>query len=209
MSRKLATLVLLVCSCSRSTPEPRVTSDPIDASAPTVEKPKPVVAPVWCDSDKECAFDDPCNAKACVGAPDAPWLGCDESAPRPGTCVCAAHQCTLIRKSPATGAVKTGCTKDSECAFLPATGSCGAGTAATWVEDRSGFCTCSAGTCTPEWVEPVACKTSADCSWLENPRRVAPAKKVPRPYPPITPCKTGEFDSACVAGRCVLQQWKC
>jgi hypothetical protein len=77
------------------------------------------------------------------------------------------------------------------------------------MKSHGAFCSCDGGTCTPEVVEPVKCKSTKDCSWLEHPMRPAPASKVPRPYPPIVPCKTGEHESACVKGVCEIQVWKC
>ena len=135
---------------------------------------------------------------------------CDKSKPPPGPCICEAHQCTMMRKDPASGAVKTGCKTSDECAFVPTTGTCKAGSATMWIESRGGFCACSAGTCTPEFVPAIACKTTADCSWLDDPRRPVPSAKAPRPHSgPIKPCVEGSIDSVCAGGVCTLRMWKC
>lgn len=204
--------LILLAACTRPSADTPITktTDPVDAAPqPKQPKPKPKPERSYCEQDSECAFDDPCVATACVGKGDAAFVGCDESAPPPGRCICAGSHCTLMRKDAASGAAKTGCKSDGECAFEPATGSCVAGSDHAWIERRGGFCACSAGTCTPQFVDDVPCKTSSDCSWLESPKRPAPASKVPRPHPPVIPCSTGSFDSVCHAGRCELRVWKC
>jgi hypothetical protein len=127
----------------------------------------------------------------------------------PGRCLCSDNKCTLVRKAPKTVAVKTGCTASSECEFRPRDGTCVAGKGKFFLEEGGAFCACDAGSCVPDFVDTIACKTNTDCSLLEAPLRPAAASKVPRPFPPITPCKTGERDSVCDKGRCVIRVWKC
>jgi hypothetical protein len=202
-------IVLAIASCSRPAAPPQVKPDPVDATPPVIKSAAPAPKqPAFCSTDKDCDYDDPCNAHACVAKTAGP-RDCDKSAAPPGPCICGMHECTLMRKVPSAGAVKTGCKSNAECAFIASTGSCVAGTPETFIEKRGGFCVCDAGTCTPEFVDAVACKTSADCSFLENPMRPVPASKVPRPFPPITPCKTGERDSVCEKGQCVIRVWPC
>lgn len=200
--------VLALVACSR---EPaRVVADPVDA---TPTKPAPAPAPekkeppksVSCENDKDCGWDDQCFPTACVG--NKPMQACDESAPRPGACVCAMGTCTLLPKTPVS--TKTGCKSNAECAFEPATGTCAAGTRAFMISERGAFCTCAAGSCTPQIVERVACSTDAECSFLEDPLRPAPAAKVPRLFPPSKPCSHGSRDSVCRKGTCVVMVWKC
>lgn len=208
-------LLLAAIGCTRSS-GPTVAPDPVEvvvdaAPAPVTKLPPepPRRVEAYCSDDKDCAYDDPCNAHACVKKSEGGSIDCDKSAAKPGPCVCGAHMCTLMRNAPQSGALKTGCKSNSECAFHAVTGSCTAGSPPTSIERRGGFCVCDAGTCTPEFVEPIACKTSLDCSLLEHPWRPAAASKVPRPFPPVTPCKTGSRDSVCVAGECILRLWKC
>lgn len=213
--------VAMIVACSRAKPDgPRIAPDLVDAApiatvataapvAAPVASEKPVLQPASCKDDSGCGWDDPCNAHACVGRAASGSTDCDKSAPPPGRCVCGDAVCTLVRKVPATGAAKTGCTKNFDCAFDPPTGTCRAGTGDRWIHETGGFCACVAGTCTPDFVDPVACKTHTDCSWLEEPFRPAPASKVPRPYPPAAPCKSASKDSVCVSGFCVLRAWKC
>lgn len=204
-------LVLIACSRTSAPPVP-VSPDPVDAAAPpaTVAKvaPKDADVPARCENDKDCDYDDPCNAHACV-AKTAPFVGCDKSLPPPGRCVCANNECTLVRKAPKTVALKTGCTKNAECEFRPSEGTCAAGKGTYFIERRGGFCTCDAGTCTPDFVDTIPCKSNADCSLQQDPLRPAASSIVPRPYPPITPCKGGERDSVCVKGVCEIRVWKC
>lgn len=203
-------------ACSRGRPEPAtIAADPVDAApspTPTVAPPAPApssepLESVLCNADDDCGYDDPCNASACVGKGPPP--DCDKSKPPPGRCVCASGRCTMLRDELATAAAKTGCKADAECGFDPPTGKCRAGEPTRNIRDRGAFCACRAGVCEAEIVEPVSCKTSHDCSWLESPWRPMPASKVPRPHPPIAPCKGGERDSVCVKGTCMLQAWKC
>ncbi len=219
-SRAFAGLLLTLAACNRPTKEGNaaISSDPIAASTTATPNLAPstatsatvTAAPVAskatgpCTSDPDCAFDDPCLPSKCVrGA--AVLAKCDESSPKPGTCECAEGTCTLRRKDPATGAKKTGCTAATECAFDAATGSCAAGKSRALV-DRGGYCACSAGTCTPGFVEPVACKTSADCSWTTDPFRPVPSSKVPRP--PGKPCGYSR-STECRDGFCKVTVWKC
>jgi len=229
---RLTLLLVAMMACSRPHPDaPKIVADPIGRradSTPALSPSESIVdsgvdaaidaakdavvvdpKPAYCENDSACAFDDPCDAHACVGKSEAKPVACEESAPRPGRCVCASNHCTLVRKDPATGARKTGCTSNATCELDPPTGSCRAGKGARSLPTGGVFCACDAGTCTPEWVGEVTCKTSKDCSWLDDPWRPAPAAKVPRPFPPVVPCKTGEKDSVCSAGVCVLRAWKC
>lgn len=106
-------------------------------------------------------------------------------------------------------AVKTGCTTNAQCELEPMTGTCHAGAGPRSVPPGASFCACDAGACKAEFVAKVACKTSLDCSWVEDPWRAVPASKVPRPSPPVVPCSTGSRDVVCDAGSCVLRHWKC
>lgn len=201
---------LLLLGCTRPKPEPEtVKADPVIDAAPPVPSapPSPPPASVWCESDKDCGYDDPCFAKACVGKSKP--AACDESAPPPGRCVCGARVCTMVLKDVSKGSVKTGCKTYRDCKLDPPTGKCVAGDGAVFIEDTGGFCACTAGTCTPEFVDPVACKKNTDCNFLEDPMRPVAASKVPRTFPPITPCKGGERDSVCEKGRCVVRVWTC
>jgi hypothetical protein len=208
MSRAaLACMLLGSLSCNRPDPA-RIVSDPIDAGPPQSPEAAPpkTFASVSCDDDSQCGWDEACSPHACVGKGEAAPSACEESGPRPGRCLCAQNLCTLARTTPSQGAKKTGCKKDDECAFEPATGSCTAGSPMP-IHQRGGFCTCSAGTCTPQFVDYVPCHSNKDCSWLEDPLRPAPSTKVPRAS--VVPCKTGEHDSACVKGVCETRVWKC
>lgn len=74
------------------------------------------------------------------------------------------------------------------------------------------FCRCdeTRHECVREVVEPVACKTDHDCSWVREPLRPVPAKRVPRPVPaPVRPCETSEKDSQCYKGFCRIAAWSC
>lgn len=211
MSREALWVAIVVCSCSRPQPDaPKIVADPVKSAGVDAGKPpKPAPEEAFCESDAQCGWDDPCDATACVAKSKAGVVACEESAPKPGRCVCSGNRCAVIRNDPSTGAAKTGCTKNAECVFVPVTGSCRAGAARPMTEGGASFCRCDAGTCTPELVAPVPCKKTTDCSWLDDPWRPAPASKVPRPHPPIVPCKTGGRDSVCDAGSCVLRVWKC
>jgi hypothetical protein len=202
-------VAVLFLACTRTST--KISNDPVDAGPPKAEvvTPSPKVEAASCSTDGDCAYDDPCNAKACVAKGDAAFVGCDKSLPPPGRCICGQNRCTLMRDAPSTGAAKTGCASDADCAFIAPTGSCARGTPERWIEERGGFCTCSAGICTPELVDAIPCKTTMDCNWLEDPRRPVSAKKVPRTRGPIKPCVDGSLDSVCDAGHCKLRLWKC
>src|SRR5205814_553402 len=138
---------------------------PIASSAPPVGS-----AAVFCRADKDCGWDDQCMAKRCVGA--TPFVGCDKSMPPPGTCTCIDSQCTMKRSGAAPKIV--GCKVDGDCGYDAAGGVCRPGLAATsHIADEGALCSCDGGACALEWIGPIACTTSADCSWLESPRRPA------------------------------------
>ena len=182
-------------------------SDPSDAAvAKVTPKAKPVgpFEPGACESDKDCEFDNPCDAHVCVRKTDADFPGCKESAPLPGSCVCAAHRCQLVRKEPATGAAKTGCKTLQDCELDAPTGVCRKGMSSGHVNEGGGFCACDSGTCTPRYEPPIHCKTSKDCSWVDNPRRPAAASKVPRPIKVVVLCKDQDWDSICHDGYCMI-----
>lgn len=200
-------LLVLIVGCSRSnTP---VAPDPIDAVPAKVLPPAPIPNAAECNADGDCGYDDACFAKACVARAEAGPNECDKSMPPPGRCLCSDNKCTLVRNAPKSVALKTGCKSSAECELRPRDGTCVAGKGALFIEQRGAFCTCDAGTCVPDFVDPIACKTNTDCSLLEDPLRPAPSSKVPRPFPPITPCKTGERDSVCSKGHCVIRVWAC
>jgi hypothetical protein len=218
----LALLLVLVTACPRPGANEKIRGDDAGTSKPSAG-PEPVstmpselpnddaASPgdVFCTSDLDCGWDQPCVAKLCVGAPKTPFIGCDKSSEPPGVCTCIDHRCTLRRKTllPPT----PGCKVDADCAFNASLGWCKPGTRkAERIEEEGTICRCDAGACVLEVVDPVPCKKTADCSWLENPRRPAPASKVPRAFPPVRPCKDGEWDSVCGAsGHCRIVGWKC
>lgn len=209
-TRSLSALVLLA-ACNRPTTEtPAIRAEPsASTSASASSAPTPVVtaAPSAgpCAKDADCRFDDPCMPAACVLGAAKPAT-CEESAPRPGTCACVEGVCALRRKVAATGAKKTGCTTGRACVFVPATGSCAEGAGPPTVE-AGGACACVAGTCTPEWVEPVPCTSSADCSWRDDPHRPVSSKVVPRPTG--KPCAGYSRSAECRDGLCRVAVWKC
>ncbi|MBI2393636.1 MAG: hypothetical protein HYV09_28920 [Deltaproteobacteria bacterium] len=213
---RLAPWVLLIstcpCACSRTTPTP--VAIVADDAGPIVDAAKPLptttatttakITPSYCDADADCAWDPPCGAVACVARksqkPSAEV--CD--GPVPGPCVCADGVCAARRHEAPTRA----CKSDADCGFDAPTGRCGDGPPMP-IREQGGLCRCDAGKCAAEWVGPVACKTTKDCSWLEDPLRPAPASKVPRPYATVKPCATGSRDSVCVKGVCRIVVWKC
>lgn len=208
----LCALTVALAACSRPSPD----AHPPIAPDPATPKPAPAPAPTasvvpsspkqGCSTDTDCAWDDPCVPTACMPATGAPFVGCDESTKPPGTCGCVLGACTLRRADPKTGAAKTGCSSSAQCAFEPKTGSCSAGSGPNHV-DEGGFCTCDSGTCTPGFVDRTPCKTSAECSWLDDPLRPVPASKVPRPAG--KPCSGYARSAECRDGACVTTVWKC
>lgn len=211
-------VAFVVAGCTRPTPEP-ARADAYDASVPhaassplggaeasTDATPKEAESS-YCTKTSECGWDDDCIPHRCVARSPKP-RECDKSLPSLGDCRCIEATCTYVRTKPeATGS----CAKDDECEFDPATGLCRPGSPpAAPIFEEGSFCRCVAKSCAVERVEPVPCKTALDCSWLEDPRRPAPASKVPRPWPPVkTPCASSSFDAVCKAGRCRLVAWKC
>jgi hypothetical protein len=226
MGRHAIVAVLsIVAACARptSTTEPPIRGDdaaiptatPSTMAMPTVSASSSTTAiaaenaaDVHCTKDDDCDWDDPCMAKRCLGGPRKP-IACEESSPRPGTCTCIADRCTLRRKTPAPPT--TGCKVDRDCGFVASLGICKPGVPPTdRIDEQGTFCRCDGGACAVEVVDAVPCKKPQDCSWLDDPRRPAPASKVPRPFPPVTPCKNGESDSICAAsGHCRIVHWKC
>jgi hypothetical protein len=214
--------IALVTACPRPS-----TNEPIRGDDAGASKPTPVPAPVsaapsiapsddvtsgedaFCTGDADCSWDEPCMAKRCLGKPKTPFVGCDKSAPPPGTCTCIDHRCTLRRKTPLPPT--PGCKVDADCTVVASLGVCKPGPrTSNRIEEEGTMCRCDAGACALEVVDAVPCKTSADCSWLEDPRRPAPASKVPRAFPPVKPCKDGEWDSVCApSGHCRIVAWKC
>src|SRR5207253_2003699 len=77
---------------------------------------------VFCTLDVDCDWDEPCMAKACIGGPKKGFVGCDKSAPPPGTCKCIDYRCTLRRKTPAPPT--PGCKVDAHCGFVASLGVC-------------------------------------------------------------------------------------
>jgi polysaccharide biosynthesis protein PslG len=161
LSRRFWLFVLTLLGCTKTSPQetPKIAADPVDAAKAPPPAPPPPVVSTACSNNYDCEFDDPCMKSKCVHVPPADAGGqvkikCEESAPKPGDCMCIKSECTLV--------------------------------------------------------EFVSCKTSDDCSWLEDPWRPAPASKVPRPYPPVTaPCKSKSRDVVCDKGVCVTRAWKC
>ncbi len=202
-----ALVLVFVVGCSKPTPDARpIGPDPSgtsSSSAPAPSLPPPVPGP--CVANKDCEWDDHCFAKACVPR-TGKVFACEESAKPPGTCGCVLGKCTLRRADPATGAKKTGCTTADQCAFDPKTGACDKGEGPRSV-DEGGFCTCTAGTCTPGFADLVACTSSADCSWLDEPLRPVSSKKVPRPTG--KPCAGYSKSAECRDGVCKIAVWKC
>lgn len=205
--RALSILVVAFVACSKTTPETRpISPDPsTTASAATPAPTPPAPTPGPCVANKDCEWDDLCFAKACVPK-TGKIMACEESVKPPGTCGCVLGKCTLRRDDPTTGAKKTGCTIADQCAFDPKTGGCDKGEGPRSI-DEGGFCTCTAGTCTPGFVDRVACATSADCSWLEEPLRPVSSKKVPRPAG--KPCAGYSRSAECRDGSCQIAVWKC
>lgn len=132
-----------------------------------------------------------------------------DAASAPSGAASVADVASVAGPSPSAPAVEPPCSAHADCALESSSGACRAGKGPRKVDGGERFCACVAGVCRPEVVAPVACKTTSDCSWLEAPWRPAAASSVPRPHPPVVPCKTGERDVVCNAGTCVLRAWKC
>ena len=222
----LGGLLSLVASCARpEAPNRPPTSQPAAplvvttapaASVPdaTVKTPPIKTRPDSCEANADCGWDSSCLPTRCVSAKRSPGLiACDESSPPPGECLCADNYCTLKPKRlPAP--VALGCKADADCLFEPSSGTCGARQEFGQgpINKEGAFCTCepTSGACSVEWVGPVACKTYKDCSWLRAPLRPVPSSLIPRPQPrPVKACSTGEVDSVCKEGVCVVVGWSC
>jgi hypothetical protein len=207
-------LTSLACSRGAAPAEPPIRADDasvpvVSASAPEPSAPPPIVTVhTSCSKDSDCSWDDPCMATRCQGPPKTPYFGCDKSRLPPGSCLCVDGTCTTKRALPVAATVA--CSAAALCAFDASTGLCRVGTeSAASTVNEGGICTCNSGKCELDWVERVPCTSSADCSWLEHPRRPVASSKVPRPHPPIKPCAGGEWDSVCTAGQCRITAWKC
>lgn len=202
---------------------------PGTATAPDAAAPAPDASPIeaaaatgstgargdFCRNDADCGWDDPCMPARCGKASTAPFPGCDESAPPPGTCTCVEQQCTLRPTRPTHGASAPGCTTDADCAIDVATATCHVKgqTLIGPITEQGPVCTCAAGgRCQWSWVGPVPCKTWRDCSWTRAPRlRPVPSSQVPRPVDhPVEACRDGERDSVCTPqGTCRIVAWSC
>lgn len=168
-----------------------------------------------CSTATDCNWDDPCGGTRCVHGSAKQPLGCEETAPKLGTCGCVDNQCTLRSSDPARGASAPGCTKDDECAVDVGAAACvlGGDTLIGPIHQQGPVCTCDAATTRCQWsyVGPIACESWRDCSWIKKPRlRPVASKLVPRPVAkPVRACKDGEVDSVCTNKVCTIVGWSC
>jgi hypothetical protein len=171
----------------------------------------------FCNATVDCGWNDACLPTRCVSAKSSLGLtACDESSSPPGDCLCLESACTLKPKR-LPEPVVLGCKADADCGFEASSGTCakverGQNTTGLPIKQEGAFCSCEpkTGACRVEWVGPVACKTYKDCSWTRSPLRPVPSSLIPRPNPkPVKACSTGEVDSVCKEGVCVMLGWSC
>jgi hypothetical protein len=166
-----------------------------------------------CEADTDCAWDDPCFPRRCVGLEESTMAECEETAPPPGTCSCVENRCTLRPTDPDGLSVSNpGCSSHAECGLDVAGGRCfvghQAGIGPIWQTGPMCGCDAESGRCVFEFVEPVACESFADCWYATEPR----LHPIPAPAPreaPVEPCVDGEIDAVCADGVCRIVAWDC
>lgn len=223
----------MLCGCDRSR-EPTPASTPASTPAPTPEQvvadqpgaspgaephPEKVVVDYQpdssglgdpCSTDAPCGWDDPCMPTRCVGAKHVPSsLGCEETAPEPGDCLCWEGHCALRPSAPNP---ELEC--KSPCGLDQGAGRCTVGVrtkANKRLRDTGPFCHCDWKTsqCVFEWVEPVSCTQDTDC-WVSD---GSPSHPIRRPKKLRTrrfkPCRDGELAPVCRDGSCSLAAYSC
>jgi hypothetical protein len=108
----LLAVVIVACSRNQGT-QPIVRPDDVpDATALSPSpSPKPIASsPSVCAADSDCHWNDECFATKCLPGPRPPFIGCDESAPKPGACRCLAGTCATVYAK-----TSGSCSADSEC----------------------------------------------------------------------------------------------
>jgi hypothetical protein len=127
------------------------------------------------------------------------------------TCRCVSGACA--RRTAPGPTAGTSCRFPMDCRVDLASGTCTTdGGVSAWPPPAEGpACGCVAGQCHVTWIEPVACRTNADCGieLLPVPRPVK-ASRVKRGRP-FRPCIDGERQPVCdtEARRCVMRTYKC
>lgn len=242
-ARTLTLTLALSLGCSSveptTTPAPRasvaasdhVAEAPVTTSSAPTSPPASAGAPTWstptkrnsrrddptagdrCESDADCAWEDPCVPDRCVGAHETAPSECKESLPAPGACVCEDRQCSLRRDDALRDVSRGSAFCDaSDCALDRSRGTCSAVPASAPpglrsrrpVDDGPG-CVCepTKQSCEAFWLEPIACKSDLDC-WVEESPVRRPSKRPPGKRTPFRPCKDGPVEPLCVDGACRL-----
>lgn len=174
---------------------------------PNPAPPPPLGRGDRCDTDADCAWDDPCSPQRC-GSPPAPGSGieCAHTAPAPGACACVEHQCANRWSEPANGRSETGCATDRDCAIDVGTGTCHlhGNTLIGPIASEGPLCRCDTATtaCVPTWIAPIPCASFKDCEFDKQPRLHPIVPTTPRTHP-VKLCVDGEVDAVCgKAGVC-------
>lgn len=163
---------------------------------------------VACSSDAECGWDDPCQPTRCVEA--GIQAACEETAPRPGACLCLAGACTLKPDRPPA---PTGSCAPRGCELDRAGGRCVADDGGVPEPLRSRApvdvgpscdCITPASGCTFTWFEPVPCSSERDCWVAPSPRRHPIARPKEFRGRDFKPCADGEAPPRCSDGVCVV-----